>query len=196
MVPQMIYVLGGMGAGKTTYIEQVLKPKLGSNFQFILFDCIMKALPSFPKANEPVISWPPHLRSRCYLEAMEISTLLIADAVARKQSFVIEGTGMNLQSNLEDMKKQQSLGYKIILHHIHCLPDFAATRIEIRNLSGIENRKVLPKLAFETYARLQENISAYKAICDEYVEIIQEAQVQNKFSTHHTMPDHDRLVQC
>jgi len=171
--PTVVFVLGCIGAGKSHYIEHTLSQmKPFSEYAIVIFDQVMIQLESYKDCKDGiVISWPPEQRSPCYLEALTKVDEEIDRLVAHRQSFIVEGAGTNVESNVKAMLYQKSLGYKIIIHHIATPPSIAKEQVIKRNAQPENIRYVTPELSIETYARLQVNLQAYMEIADEFVSI-------------------------
>jgi predicted kinase len=166
--PTMIYVLGGIGSGKSTYIHNVIS-KTYPTYEKVIFDDIMVQLPSFKSHTGLVTSWPIEDRSQCYIDALNVTESKIRNIVTNRQSFVIEGTGMNLKSNIADMLHQRQLGYKLVIHHVHTFVEICLDRISIRNMQI--SRKVSMTAVYASHDLLTANLPEYRKIVDEFVTV-------------------------
>ena len=166
--PTMIYVLGSIGAGKTTYINTILSKKYPT-YKKVIFDDIMTNLDSFKTQHKPIVSWPPQSRSLCYTQAMDVVSETIKDIISKRQSFIIEGTGMNVTSNVKDMIHQKHLGYKLVIYHLQSDVKVCLDRVTSRNMDS--NRKIDMKTVYVSYDLLQINIETYANLVDTVITI-------------------------
>ena len=164
--PHCIFVMGCIASGKTSYIYGNLQRRFPS-YEIVVFDEIMTRLASF---ETPVVSWPPEARSKCYTEALEICTARVAQLQRERKSYIVEGTGLNLEANMREIVAQREAGYKVSLHYIPVSLSQAYERTKKRN--GEIMRTVQKEDVAIVHEKVLSNVPKYARICDEITIVI------------------------
>ncbi len=142
-------LVGGNGAGKSTFYERMLKPR---GLPFINADLIAKDV--FPE--------DPEGRSR---DAARIAESLRLDLLAEGRSFCFE-TVFSHPSKIDFIARAKALGYQIILVVIHV--EFVSlnhARIAQRVIDGGHN--VDPQKVLDRIPRMLKHVSAAIPLCDQ-----------------------------
>ena len=154
-----LILMGTPGSGKTylkNFILSIVKKKydLSSNFNFEICnpDLIVKTLKKYTEREHSKF-----LRYGCIKTIEQFKNI-----IQKNQSFLYDGTGMNL-SNYKFMFKQCNLNnYKIILIRIDTSVDIAISRIANRKRKVDESivKKIYSNitLRFKEYHKFTENI--------------------------------------
>jgi predicted ABC-type ATPase len=160
---QLWMLVGGNGAGKSTFYEQALKP-LG--MPFINADLIAKQI--FPDA--------PEINS---YQAAQLAETLRLDQLDKGKSFCFE-TVFSHPSKIDFIARAKALGYQIILVVIHVEPvALNQARIAQRVLEGGHNmadEKVASRIP-----RTLDNIASALALCDE-VRVLDNSNLSQPFA--------------
>lgn len=146
---QLWMLVGGNGAGKTTFYEQFLRPK---NLPFINADIIAKQL--FPEAPE-----------ENSLKAAKIAEQIRMENLRDGISFCFE-TVFSHPSKIDFIATAKALGYRIYLVWIHVEHrDLNVARVAQRVKNGGHN---VPVDKIHTrIPRMQANVKQACALCDE-----------------------------
>ncbi|XP_028400358.1 uncharacterized protein LOC114523585 [Dendronephthya gigantea] len=112
-----IFVLGPMGAGKSTIIENCFKYHLKyKSYAYVDTDAIMGTIDAFT-ADKVEIYYPL---------ARKIAISLTDWILMQNISFVAEGTCVKVEELIEYMERLKETGYKI---HVNCLPPVSLNEI-------------------------------------------------------------------
>lgn len=134
-----IFVLGPMGAGKSTTIEHYFKNHpLFKSFAYVDTDEIMGAIDAFTADKVDVY----------YPLARKIAISLTDWILAENLSFVAEGTCVKYKELIEYMERLKATGYEI---HVNCLPPVPLDEI-LQRSKHRKNRIISDDVVASIYA--------------------------------------------
>lgn len=172
---QLWILVGGNGAGKSTFYQQRLKP-LG--LPFVNADNIAREV--FPEEPE----------RRSY-EAAQIAERLRLDEIAKGKSFCFE-TVFSHPSKIDFLAHAKAMGYTIYLVFIH-VNDVALNKARISQRVQ-EGGHYVPEDKVESrIPRTLDNVKAAIPLCD-YVKVIDNSSVSDPFVPVLTIKAGERIA--
>ena len=146
---QLILTAGLPGAGKST----VLSKSEYSHLPVVDPDEVKKTLPGYDPLNPQLV----HDESK--LIARENHLMLLS----KGESFVVDGTGTNVEKYLQWINEARELGYTIVLFYVKVA---ASTSLE-RNAR--RDRKVPEEVIVEKAGIINQSTELIGSVCDKFI---------------------------
>lgn len=152
--PELVMLMGGPGAGKTTALDRFVKSRPG-DFLYINADDFKPKLLEYGVIAGDDAIWRA-AATTTHEESSYLSKALLARSFSRKADMIFDGSLGNVDRAVAMAEKAKSLGYRVSLHYIEAPMAVGLARIKARGESGPKGqRRYVPEgFARESYGKM------------------------------------------
>jgi len=146
---RLILTAGLPGAGKSTMLAQ----SEYADLPMVDPDEVKKTLPGYDPLNPQIV----------HAESMKIAREMHLMMLAVGGSFVVDGTGTNVEKYLQWINEARELDYEVILFYVKV----DTTTAMLRN--SLRDRKVPEEVILEKAGIINQSTELIGSLCDEFV---------------------------
>ena len=146
---RLILTAGLPGAGKSTMLAQ----SEYADLPMVDPDEVKKTLPGYDPLNPQIV----------HAESMKIAREMHLMMLAVGGSFVVDGTGTNVEKYLQWINEARELDYEVILFYVKV----DTTTAMLRN--SLRDRKVPEEVILEKAGIINQSTELIGSLCDEFI---------------------------
>ena len=134
--PKAIILIGGSGAGKSSYAKQLLAQHHSETFILHGLDEYLKYSPEYPLLFLDALFVYLHAAEACYPSVIPLAKAVLSKIIHNQLNLVYEETGKNTVRLEKVINRFIQAGYSVEVVHVHSHPNTAVVRSKIRFLES------------------------------------------------------------